>query len=189
MKPASFALDRHVYELLQSGELDSFTCRGLRDAYARSYGVARELTSDLRRYIFRQILRLERIEWVVRDPEKRGRDQLYHLQDLPPSVNLRLIDEGYQFFAPRAELPADDTEKGASTNEHTARRLQAMVKETRLDFLTSMGEAERYKQLLDDLPHLHSKLESDYVEARDRSSRLLGHLKAVEKTLKILGIE
>ncbi|MFG0531189.1 hypothetical protein ACIP61_12550 [Pseudomonas fulva] len=189
MKPSSFALDRHVYELLQSGELDSFTCRGLRDAYAQSFGVAREHTSDLRRYIFRQILRLERIEWVVRDPEKRGRDQLYHLQNLPASITLRLIDEGYQSVAPRTAVPAIDTEKGVSTNEHTARRLQAMVKETRLDFLTSMGEAERYKQLLDDLPHLHSKLENDYVEARDRSSRLLGHLKAVEKTLKILGIE
>ncbi|XAG00997.1 hypothetical protein GKC70_15565 [Pseudomonas sp. REB1044] len=189
MKPASFALDRHVYELLQSGKLDSFTPRSLRDAYAQSYGVAREQASDLRRYVFRQILRLERIGWVVRASEKRSRDQLYHLQDLPVSVSLRLVEDGFQSVAAFATPSAENADKCASTTDHTARRLRAMVKETRLDFLTSMGEAERYKQLLDDLPHLHSKLESDYLEARDRSSRLLGHLKAVEKTLKILGIE
>ena len=49
-----------------------------------------------------------------------------------------------------------------------------------------MGEAERYKQLLGDMPELREKVEDDYLEARDRSSRLLGHLRAVEKTLKTL---
>jgi hypothetical protein len=34
------------------------------------------------------------------------------------------------------------------------------------------------------MPHLKDRVEGDYVDARDRSSRLLGHLRAVEKTLK-----
>ena len=49
-----------------------------------------------------------------------------------------------------------------------------------------MGEAERYKLLLDDMPHLRDKVEGDYLDARDRSSRLLGHLRAIEKTIKTL---
>ena len=65
-------------------------------------------------------------------------------------------------------------------------RLEATLKEVRLDFLTSMGETERYKQLLDEMPHLRSHVEHEYQEARDRSSRLLGHLRAVEKTLTAL---
>ena len=64
--------------------------------------------------------------------------------------------------------------------------LEALLKEIRLDFLASMGEAERYKLLLDDMPHLRDKVEGEYLEARDRSSRLLGHLRAIEKTLKTL---
>jgi hypothetical protein len=36
------------------------------------------------------------------------------------------------------------------------------------------------------MPHLRDKVEDDYLEARDRSSRLLGHLRAIEKTLKTL---
>lgn len=55
-----------------------------------------------------------------------------------------------------------------------------------LGMTPSMGEAERFKLLLDEMPHLRSKVEGDYLEARDRSSRLLGHLRAIEKTLKTL---
>ena len=58
--------------------------------------------------------------------------------------------------------------------------LEALYKEIRLDFLSSMGEAERYKLLLDDMLHLRDKVEGDYLDARDRSSRLLGHLRAIE---------
>ena len=49
-----------------------------------------------------------------------------------------------------------------------------------------MGEAERYKQLLEEMPDLKDRVEGEYQEARDRSSRLLGHLRAVEKTLAAL---
>jgi len=49
-----------------------------------------------------------------------------------------------------------------------------------------MGEAERFKLLLEDMPHLRDKIEGEYLEARDRSSRLLGHLRAIEKTLQTL---
>src|SRR3546814_323638 len=40
-------------------------------------------------------------------------------------------------------------------------------------FLSAMGEAERYKQLFEDMPHLRDKVESEYLDARDRSSRLI----------------
>ncbi|MNO09640.1 hypothetical protein D3C81_2329420 [compost metagenome] len=49
-----------------------------------------------------------------------------------------------------------------------------------------MGEAERYKQILEEMPHIREQVEGEYLQARDRSSRLLGHLRAVEKTLKTL---
>ena len=64
--------------------------------------------------------------------------------------------------------------------------LESQLKEIRLDFLSSMGEAERYKQLLEEMPDLKDRVEGEYQEARDRSSRLLGHLRAVEKTLAAL---
>ncbi len=62
--------------------------------------------------------------------------------------------------------------------------LEKLLKEIRLDFLSSVGEVERYKQLFDEMPELRSRMQKNYVEARDRSSRLLGHLRAVERTLE-----
>lgn len=55
--------------------------------------------------------------------------------------------------------------------------------------LTAMGEAERYKQLFTEIPVLRTQIEGDYLEARDRSSKLLGHLRAIENTLKILVVQ
>lgn len=55
-----------------------------------------------------------------------------------------------------------------------------------MEFLCSMGEAAGFKQILDEIPHLKDKVEAEYLEARDRSSRLLGHLRAIEKTLETL---
>ncbi|MGG6929208.1 UNVERIFIED_CONTAM: hypothetical protein P3D59_22470, partial [Pseudomonas aeruginosa] len=45
---------------------------------------------------------------------------------------------------------------------------------------------ERYKQLFTEMPALKVRVEDDYIDARDRSSKLLGHLRAIENTLKLL---
>ena len=42
-----------------------------------------------------------------------------------------------------------------------------------------MGEAERYKLLLDDMPQLRDKVEAEYLEARDRTSSLLASSAAI----------
>ena len=63
-------------------------------------------------------------------------------------------------------------------------RLEEMLKETRLDLLSSMGETERYKQLFEEIPHLKGLLENAYYEVRDRCSRLLGHLRDLRRDAK-----
>ena len=82
------------------------------------------------------------------------------------------------------EAPVDSAVKAVPSDSD--QELDRLHKETRMDFLSSMGEAECFKKLLKEMPHLHHLLESQYLEARDRSSRLLGHLRAIEKTLKTL---
>lgn len=140
-------------------------------------------------YVYEQIRRMLRAGWLVPDEERRTRGQIYHLQPIPAHLQLELIDKGFESLL----KPAHETELEQSTlaqgvmpskPSHDAEQyLETLLKEIRLDFLSSMGEAERYKQLLDDMPQLRNKVEVDYLEARDRSSRLLGHLRAVEKTL------
>lgn len=191
MKSASFIFDRRLYELLQEEGRARFTTRELRDAYAKRLDGMTFRIGDVRRYVYEQIRRMLRMGWVVLDEERRSRGQVYHLQPIPAHLQLELIDNGFE----NSHKTACEQEQEPSAFDNAAvpqpsvdadQHLEALLKEIRLDFLASMGEAERYKLLLEDMPHLRDKVEVEYLEARDRSSRLLGHLRAIEKTLKTL---
>ncbi|MGE6792162.1 hypothetical protein ACQKFS_09090 [Pseudomonas guineae] len=192
MKSASFIFDRRLYELLQEEGSMRFTTRELRDAYAKRLEGMTFRIADVRRYVYEQIRRLLRTGWLVLDEERRSRGQVYHLKPIPAHLQLELIDNGFENSLKTASEPERESavlqvktvplESSASADQH----LEALHKEIRLDFLSSMGEAERFKLLLEDMPHLRDKVEDEYLEARDRSSRLLGHLRAIEKTLKTL---
>ncbi|HCP57489.1 MULTISPECIES: hypothetical protein [Pseudomonas] len=192
MKSASFILDRRLYELLQQEGSTSFTTRELRDAYAKRLDGTTFRVADVRRYVYEQIRRLLRIGWLELDEERRPRGQVYHLKPIPAHLQLQLIDKGFENSLKTASEPEPEPaelqveavplESSASADQH----LETLHKEIRLDFLCSMGEAERFKLLLEDMPHLRDKVEDEYLEARDRSSRLLGHLRAIEKTIKTL---
>lgn len=192
MKSASFIFDRRLYELLQEEGNIRFTTRELRDAYAKRLEGVTFRIADVRRYVYEQIRRLLRTGWLVLDEERRSRGQVYHLKAIPAHLQLELVDNGFENSLKTVSEPERESvvfqveavplESSASADQH----LEALHKEIRLDFLSSMGEAERFKLLLEDMPHLRDKVEDEYLEARDRSSRLLGHLRAIEKTLKTL---
>ena len=192
MKSASFIFDRRLYELLQEDGRTQFTTRDLRDAYAKRLEGMTYRLGDVRRYVYDQIRRMLRVGWLLPDDERRTRGQIYHLQPFPEHLLLELLDGGFENSLKTVCEPEREPsvpEQGSVQPESSSdaeQHLGALLKEIRLDFLSAMGEAERYKQLLDEMPPLRDKIEGEYLEARDRSSRLLGHLRAVEKTLKTL---
>ncbi|MCY1347581.1 hypothetical protein D9M69_336960 [compost metagenome] len=190
MKSESFIFDRRLYDLLQQERYAQFTTRDLRDAYAECLAGTSFQLSEVRRYVYEQIRRMLRVGWITEDAERRKRGQVYHLGPVPEGLNLDLVDNGFGNNSKPQHKPSlqkvQDIAHGEppTSDPDVLEHLEALLKEIRLDFLTSMGETERYKQLLDEMPHLKDRVEGDYVDARDRSSRLLGHLRAVEKTLK-----
>jgi len=192
MKPTSFALDKRLYELLQDQGFEQFTTQDLRDAYASRLGGTPYKLGEVRRYVYEQIRRMLRAGWLVLDDERRKRGQVYHMRPMPEHLQLELVDKGFEkSLKPEHKTKQASPEPAkslaaAGTEADVYQRLEATLKEVRLDFLTSMGETERYKQLLDEMPHLQNHVENEYREARDRSSRLLGHVQAVEKTLSML---
>ncbi|MDH4559704.1 hypothetical protein DM872_14030 [Pseudomonas taiwanensis] len=185
MRSASFIFDRRLYQLLQEEGRTQFTTRDLRDAYAKRLEGMTFRLGNVRRYVYKQIRRMLRVGWLVLDEERRTRGQVYHLQPIPAHLQLELVDNGFEnsLSEPRQAPPVLEPPRPSFDAEQ---HLETLLKEIRLDFLSAMGEAERFKQLLDDMPDLREKVEGEYLEAMDRSSRLLGHLRAVEKTLKTL---
>lgn len=192
MKPTSFALDKRLYELLQDQGFEQFTTLDLRDAYASRLGDTPYKLGEVRRYVYEQIRRMLRAGWLVLDDERRKRGQVYHMRPMPKHLQLELVGKGFEkSLKPEHKTKQASPEPAkslaaAGTETDVYQRLETTLKEVRLEFLTSMGETERYKQLLDEMPHLQNHVQNEYREARDRSSRLLGHVQAVEKTLSML---
>lgn len=192
MKSATFIFDRRLYEILQEDGRTRFTIRELRDAYAKRLDGITFRIGDVRRYVYEHIRRMIRIGWLVYDEERRARGQVYHLRPMPAHLQPELIDNGFEnslktaLQPERLRSPSESAAVTLKPSPDVDKHLEALHKEIRLDFLSAMGEAERYKLLLDDMPHLRDKVEGEYLDARDRSSRLLGHLRAIEKTLKTL---
>lgn len=187
MKTSSFALDRRLHELLQEEGRTKFTTRSLRDAYAERLEGTSFRLNDVRRYVYEQIRRLVRVGWLVPDEDRRTRGQVFQLLAFPTHLNLELIDNGFENSLRPARTITSQEPKGPGQRAlppDAEERLERKLKEMQLDFLSSMGEAEQYKQLVDEMPQLREILESEYREARDRSSRLLGRLRAVERALK-----
>ena len=195
MRHDSFEFDRQLYGLLCQEQHQEFTTRQLRDAYAETLEAGYELGA-VRIYVYEQIRRLIRTGWVSKSAGLRKRGQVFRLLEKPASITLVLVDSRCpQSAKPSTELTENSESPEnmiahplapASTADHG--RIEEMLKETRLDLLSSMGETERYKQLFEEIPHLKSRLEGAYHEVRDRSSRLLGHLRALETTLKEIAI-
>lgn len=187
MKSSKIKLDRHVFKLLKDAEYQQFTIRSLMDGYASYlYGPINDV--ELWRYIYDQVQRLKRVGWVKQDAiRRRRRDQIFHVIGVPETLTLILVD--HHSISTQAVALGDQAVVTSAEDQGSAcptRRLEVLAKEIRLDMLTALGEAERYQQIYTEMPVLKDCVEEDYLEARDRSSRLLGHLRAIENTLKLL---
>ena len=188
MKHDSFEFDRQLYDLLCQKQPQQFTTRQLRDAYAATLDFPGYELGAVRIYVYEQIRRLIRAGWVIKSPKLSKRGQLFHLLEMPKHINLVLVASRFQGADSSSRFPSVSVEGPlVEQNESDDQsRLQEMLKEARLDLLSSMGETERYKQLFEEIPHLRTRLQSEYHDVRDRSSRLLGHLRALENSLKAI---
>jgi hypothetical protein len=145
MKPDSFTFDRRLFDLLQQEGYTQFTTRDLRDAYARHLEGASFRLSDVRRYVYEQLRRMLHVGWVVQDNERRKRGQVYHLRAIPERLKLEFVENGFEHKFNPASTPRQEQARPVrdaalinaypDTNQH----LESLLKEIRLDFLSSMG--------------------------------------------------
>lgn len=192
MKQDLFEFDRQLHSLLREHFSREFTTRQLRDAYAALLPPSSFRLADVRVYVYEQIRRLIRVGWVEMAVQRQKRDQVFSMLEMPLRLQLVLVDGRFSMTVDSLDAPADEGREtqcsvpSLKEGRDDRTRLQVMLKETRLDLLSSLGETERYKQLFEEIPHLKGRFEGVYLEARDRSSKLLGHVRAIENTLKAI---
>ncbi|WP_420390714.1 hypothetical protein [Marinobacter sp.] len=70
---------------------------------------------------------------------------------------------------------------------NTVRDLKKELSTRKVELIASIGEAEEYQRLYNKFPALQEIVRSQYIESRDRSTKLLGQLRAVEAILADIG--
>lgn len=198
MSPKQVTVDEDLHGLMMQS--DRFTVSELTDAYAQSRQnvcLNAPLTVDrLKRYVSQQITCMREVGWVNRVRVYGGADQAYKLMSKPLGLEVTFIsrDKQVRRRSPRRRKEANKPVSqeplsiGPGRSRAEANRyLGKLLEEVRHDYLSAMGEAERYQQLIEVLPHLKGKIEGAYLDARDRSARLQGHLRAVQTTLSVFG--
>ncbi|MDO9475394.1 MAG: hypothetical protein Q7L07_01690 [Pseudohongiella sp.] len=118
-----------------------------------------------------------------------SRDVQHLVRELPEGVTLRLTEPPFGQEIPfMPDMDADGKSRSTSTVPETnsLTDIEAKLKQVRMEFIATLGEAETYKALLTDHPGLRNQLEPLYHLSRDQSSNLMGQLRALEQTLKLL---
>lgn len=198
MKTASLTLDQTLYQLLVQKRFLHFTIPELRDRYAETLSGKRFELTKLRVHIYEQVRKMMRVGWVTQDPERKKRGQVFHLQRKPRNLEIELVVLDFPADQKPPESIADSEN---STEEQDSKltipndrlppaddviKLRGMLKEVKLDFLTQVGQTERFSELMKEVPSLKEDLEAEFLASRDASSRLLGHVQALEVALKKL---
>lgn len=192
------SIEKRIFELLLETDNAQFTIRSLRDQYAHQHGIAAEHHAALRRFIYERIKKLITAGLVEKDREKRKRDQLYYVLASIREVNLCLEGESFEAWHKRlvSQTVNETTDttiipKGESSSEQSlsAKKassqyaLEKVLKETQSEFLSTLGEVEAFCELMDEYPDLKPSIVVDHRDAYDRSARLMGRVRALEKSL------
>jgi hypothetical protein len=105
--------------------------------------------------------------------------------DLPENLTLQLVAGTLVGRNAESQTTGDDL-KPPVIAEKRLTVLRSQLKELELDMLAAMGEVERYKLLIQEMPDLTTRLQKPYQSAKEQSSKLIGHFRAVENTLLLL---
>lgn len=175
----SLKVDRTLIELLRKQADTPFSTTDLRDLYMLQISEGqRPGRNQLRKYIYRELLRLESVKLVKRHHGSTGRGCKFLFCAERSSTELEAKPSPFENHVDNAESAMDG---------ETQRALQEELSQRRVELVASIGEAEEYQRLYNKYPALRVAVKEQYLESRERSTKLLGQLRAVESVIIKIG--
>lgn len=151
-----------------------FTVHQLTEAYLNDPSCLHNSKKAARQFVYRNMLRLIDNGELTRVVVDGG----WPLYRLTPR------------FHPLAAEAADVTrvrpaasEKVTVVNNSPRQSLQERLNRHKLEMLTVMGETEEYDAICSEIPELRNDVQPLYNQSRDKCSKLLGRVKALESLL------
>lgn len=163
MPKTSAKFYKEFYSTLQDENIDSFTLIELRDAYLLM-SKSQQSASAAYNFVYRQVRKLENSGLLVKDKKVKGKNKYRKIEGFIHSDFYLAHFKGSKKY--NIEL---------STSQ-----LNERLKKSEIDLLVSIGESEEYKRLSIALPDMQDYLESQYILAQEKNSKLLGQIKAIK---------
>ncbi|MCW8885940.1 MAG: hypothetical protein OQK12_11935 [Motiliproteus sp.] len=178
MKRRKLKVIRELREILSDSAFNEFTMTSLQGGYESRFGLGECATStELRRWLYRRILPLTKKGYLVKSDQADGKFSIYKVTDA--------FRKDYPFHKPTrpSKRPKDSAEKLPQVSN-----LKSKLSQYQVDMLACAGECKEYQQLATDYPHLKKQIEPMYRSARERSSELMGQVRAINNLLKQSGL-
>jgi hypothetical protein len=179
-KTQSLRVDKILIELLRKQSGTPFSTTRIRDLYILQIPEAqRPSRNQLRKDIYRELLRLESAEVIERHAGSTGRGCTFIFCPEHSDVELEAKPSPFETGDPHVESLMD---------VGTQRALQEELFQRRIELVASIGEAEEYQRLYNKYPALRCAVKEQYLESREKSTKLLGQLRAVESVITKIGL-
>tara|TARA_R110001599_G_scaffold343413_2_gene565993 strand:+ start:2015 stop:2536 length:522 start_codon:yes stop_codon:yes gene_type:complete len=162
-------LNAKIHVLIVENELDNFTLLEIRKAHEKAFDDIPS-ASEVRKFLYRQIYRLVKEGLLV----KNG---LHNSQNITYSKTPLFMDK------------FQSTSTAESKNHNVDCSITAIEQKLvsyKVDLSASIAESEEYQQFSKENPHLGSVIYEKLQSSRERSSRLLGQVKAMENIKAII---
>lgn len=174
MSKPSIKINTQLNSILKDENFDNFSVTQLRDTYL-AIASTTEDSIEARKYIYRQIHRLIKKGLLLKKGAKNSKSIVYQKSEL--FFEAKFIEQSTNATTVSQAISAP-----VITND-AINQLEERLKESEVDLLTSIGESEEYMRLYQSFPEMKAHLESQYLQAREKSSKLLGQIKAIKSVL------
>lgn len=164
--------DPQIGKILSFSNIDYFSAVEIRTAYLVLMNDERMDKSDARRFVYSELLKLVNLGWLNKlVSTKKGITSYVKTE----SFNAELLNQQAKQVVDRV----DPVNVVSAVPANLLNRLNAY----KSALLEGLGEAEEYKNLRDEFPDMHQSLFEKYNAVREKNTRLLGKIKAIENLI------
>lgn len=172
MSKASIKICPTLHTILQDESFNNFQVMSLRDAYL-AVSTNSLTVSKTYNFIYQQVHRLVKKGLLDKNVDPLLKETTYQ-----KTTNFFQANFILQSANKTVEVTPTHREK-----HNTIKQLEERLKQSEIDLLTSIGESEEYMRLYQSFPEMKAHLESQYLLARETSSKLLGQIKAIKSAI------
>jgi len=159
-------VNQELFDLLRSGRWNDFTVANLKAAYVALPNCPHRTDKAAWQFVYRNVVRMESRGLISRVSGREG-DKVHYRWNMGSSD---VVTTG----TPETDFASENM---------TTSCLKEKLHRYKIDILTAIGETEEYDSVCKELPHMRDDVQMLYNEARDRCSKILGRVKALESIL------